>query len=513
MIIYRYVLREVAAPFVAISFALATLYVTYSLTRYLTDATEGVLAASSVFTLTMLKALIALEMLLPVALYIGLIVTLGRLYSDWEVTAMRASGISERQIIIPILGLAAAIALCIAGLSLGARPWAYNALYEFQAQAKAFNDLGQLEAGRFHYDDKRSRVVFMDARDGPEDLSGLFVRTREGSDTQVVSADSGRFTAYATPEKHRLDLRDARILRIGDEGTNLVGSFETFTLWLPSAIPHPVGYKPKRMTSQELRHARAPDARCSGRTAVAPVHPAVRPAAGHAGGAPVPHPATPGALLQNHAGGGHLRAVLQPAGRGPHGGGAGSVYQPVVGTRIAAGGGSGRISLRTTAGMSIDRYLILSMIRGGIPILGLLLGLFAFLTLAEELEDVGRGNFEVIDALNVMMLSLPKISLELLPVTSLVGVLVGLGTLASQQELIALRAAGWSNYRIGRSVILLALGVVITALAAQQWLVPFLEQPIASLRANTLLETNLEGEDGRPTGRISWRRIPGSFTM
>ncbi len=261
MIIYRYVLREVAAPFVAISFALTTLYVTYSLTRYLTDATEGVLAAGSVFTLTMLKALIALEMLLPVALYIGLIVTLGRLYSDWEVTAMRASGISERQIIIPILGLAAAIALCIAGLSLGARPWAYNALYEFQAQAKAFNDLGQLEAGRFHYDDKRSRVVFMDARDGPEDLSGLFVRTREGSDTQVVSADSGRFTAYATPEKHRLDLRDARILRIGDEGTNLVGSFATFTLWLPSAIPDPVGYKPKRMTSLELRHARAPDAR------------------------------------------------------------------------------------------------------------------------------------------------------------------------------------------------------------------------------------------------------------
>ena len=95
--------------------------------------------------------------------------------------------------------------------------------------------------------------------------------------------------------------------------------------------------------------------------------------------------------------------------------------------------------------MSIDRYLMLSMIRGGVPILGLLLGLFAFLTLAEELEDVGKGNFEVIDALNVMVYSLPKISLELLPVTSLIGVLVGLGTLGNQQELIALRAAGWSN--------------------------------------------------------------------
>lgn len=145
--------------------------------------------------------------------------------------------------------------------------------------------------------------------------------------------------------------------------------------------------------------------------------------------------------------------------------------------------------------MSIDRYLTLAMIRGGIPILGLLLGLFGFLTLAEELEDVGQGDFEVIDALNVMMLSLPKIGLELLPVTSLVGVLVGLGTLASQQELIALRATGWSNFRIARPVLSLALLIVLGAAAIQQWLIPLLEQQIAALHAEATLETELQSQD------------------
>ena len=250
MIIDRYLLREAATPFLAISFALTTLFVTYSLTRYLTDATEGVLAANAVFTLTMLKALIALEMLLPVALYIGLIVTLGRLYSDWEITAMKASGISERRIIVPVLMLAGTIGLLIAALSLWARPWAYNELYEFQAQAKAFNELDQLEAGRFHFDDSRGRVVFMDAREGSDALSGLFVRTREGDDTQVISATSGSFGAFATNEKHRLDLFDARIFQVGAEGQNLVGHFDEFTLWLPTAIPDPVGYKPKRLRIQ-----------------------------------------------------------------------------------------------------------------------------------------------------------------------------------------------------------------------------------------------------------------------
>jgi lipopolysaccharide export system permease protein len=145
--------------------------------------------------------------------------------------------------------------------------------------------------------------------------------------------------------------------------------------------------------------------------------------------------------------------------------------------------------------MTINRYLMLSMIRGGIPILGLLLGLFAFLTLAEELEDVGRGNFEVIDALNVMLLSLPKISLELLPVTSLIGVLVGLGTLANQQELIALRAAGWSNFRMAWPPLLLAIGILTGAMAAQQWLIPLLEEEIANLRANAVEDPDLERGD------------------
>jgi lipopolysaccharide export system permease protein len=156
--------------------------------------------------------------------------------------------------------------------------------------------------------------------------------------------------------------------------------------------------------------------------------------------------------------------------------------------------------------MSIDRYLIRSMVLGGIPILGLLLGLFAFLTLAEELEQVGTGNFEVIDALNVMGLSLPKISLELLPVTSLIGVLVGLGTLASQQELIALRAAGWSNFRIARPVLMLALLIVAGAGVLQQWAIPLLEHEIATLRANTILETDVEGEDAQ-----FWTRSGGQM--
>ena len=67
----------------------------------------------------------------------------------------------------------------------------------------------------------------------------------------------------------------------------------------------------------------------------------------------------------------------------------------------------------------------------------------------------------------------------------------------NQQELIALRAAGWSNLRIARPAAVLALLIVIAAMATQQWLIPILEQQIADLRANTLLDTDVDKGDAQ----------------
>ena len=77
----------------------------------------------------------------------------------------------------------------------------------------------------------------------------------------MISAATGSFEAYARPDKHRLKLFDAQMFRLGNQQRNLVGHFDEFTLWLPTVIPEPVGYKPKRMTNAELSAIPGPDAR------------------------------------------------------------------------------------------------------------------------------------------------------------------------------------------------------------------------------------------------------------
>jgi len=116
--------------------------------------------------------------------------------------------------------------------------------------------------------------------------------------------------------------------------------------------------------------------------------------------------------------------------------------------------------------LRIDRYIMQRFLLGIIPAMLLLLALFSFLALAEELEEVGKGGVTLPDALLVVFLTTPKRIVELLPVTALLGGLLGLGTMANNRELIAIRSGGISKRRIAKTVTMLAvfLGVCITLL-------------------------------------------------
>jgi lipopolysaccharide export system permease protein len=145
----------------------------------------------------------------------------------------------------------------------------------------------------------------------------------------------------------------------------------------------------------------------------------------------------------------------------------------------------------------MQRFLI-----GIFPALLLLLVLFNFMALAEELEDVGKGSFTLPDALMVVFLTTPKRIVELLPVTALLGGLLGLGAMANHSELIAIRAGGISKQRIARTVAVLAvfLGIAITVL--QFSVVPGFEREAATLRGQAL-----QNSDARPdNSQAFWTR-------
>ncbi len=131
----------------------------------------------------------------------------------------------------------------------------------------------------------------------------------------------------------------------------------------------------------------------------------------------------------------------------------------------------------------LDRYLGRAVIGGTILTLAVLLPLLGFFILADEMDGVGEGNYRFLDALQFVVLSMPRYAYQLFPIATLIGALVGLGSLAGSSELVAMRAAGVSIGRIIYAALKAGLLLALIAVGIGEGIAPAAEQHALAMRA------------------------------
>jgi lipopolysaccharide export system permease protein len=137
----------------------------------------------------------------------------------------------------------------------------------------------------------------------------------------------------------------------------------------------------------------------------------------------------------------------------------------------------------------LDRYFIAHIARATGIVLALLVVLFSFLSLTEELEDVGKGAFATTDAVSVVLLTMATRVTDLLPVTILLGTIIALSALTNHREFLAMRSAGISSWQLARTLIVAAATLAVAALALQSYVIPPAERKAQEFRSKQLAET------------------------
>lgn len=140
----------------------------------------------------------------------------------------------------------------------------------------------------------------------------------------------------------------------------------------------------------------------------------------------------------------------------------------------------------------IDRYII-SHILGLTAIVTLaLLAIHMFVSFVAEIDEIGEGAFGYRELLAYTLWLAPTGLYVMLPIIAMLGTLMGLGTLASQSELTAMRASGVSLLRLGRATLTggVLLGIVCVFLG--DWLAPR-----GQIEADSLMS---EAQSGVPSG-------------
>ncbi|MCP3983955.1 MAG: YjgP/YjgQ family permease [bacterium] len=130
---------------------------------------------------------------IPVAFLFGILVAVGRMSSDAEVTAMRALGVSLGQIVIPVAAVGLIVSLCTGWLLSSVEPGARRDLRGFLGEVASRG--GIIEAGAFNeLDTTGQRLLFVDGRNDNNELSGVLISDRtDQKNPFTVVANRGRF--------------------------------------------------------------------------------------------------------------------------------------------------------------------------------------------------------------------------------------------------------------------------------------------------------------------------------
>lgn len=117
---------------------------------------------------------------------------------------------------------------------------------------------------------------------------------------------------------------------------------------------------------------------------------------------------------------------------------------------------------------------------GATAVLSVLQVLFTYLGELGDLKDT----YTAWDALKYVLWGAPRYLYEILPISALIGAVLGLGTLASSSELIVMRASGISLWRIVGWVMRSALVLVLISFVLSEWVIPYTNEQAKSAKSH-----------------------------
>ena len=174
MIIARYISTKILFSTLGVSIVLTLVVMSARLARYISAAAEGQLAVSLVLPVVFFRMPQLLELILPVSLLLGIMLSIGELYENNEMTVINATGASHGRIVTIGMGAAVFVAFVVALFSFYISPRGNDYVGALVNAQGLKSELGNLAPDTFYDLKNRGGTVYAGSvdkeRKGMEDV-------------------------------------------------------------------------------------------------------------------------------------------------------------------------------------------------------------------------------------------------------------------------------------------------------------------------------------------------------
>ena len=187
MIISRYLTRQILQVTAATTFILLAVVVLGRFLKYLAQASQGEIDPGVLALLMSYRIPEFIQLILPLALLLSILLAYGRMYADNEMTVLSACGLSTRRLLGITLIASSIVAVTVGFFSFKVTPWGLvNTANLLEAQ-KELNEFDVMVPGLFQNISRGARTTYTENIVG-EEMQNVFMH--ESASGRVTVADS-----------------------------------------------------------------------------------------------------------------------------------------------------------------------------------------------------------------------------------------------------------------------------------------------------------------------------------
>ncbi len=188
----RMIIKDVLLTFGAVLSVLVVIIVSRKFIKILAQAVEGEVSSETLLMILGFKTVIACGTFMPAAVFMAVLMVIGRMYRDQEMSAVASAGGGVLVIYRAVLSAVIPLSLLAGGLSLLVMPWAEATVREVLHEEEQSADIRGIAAGRFSEYGAGDVIFYTENIGENKRMEHVFVQHRLNDRIGIVNAEYGR---------------------------------------------------------------------------------------------------------------------------------------------------------------------------------------------------------------------------------------------------------------------------------------------------------------------------------
>ena len=190
----KMVAQDLLKTFLAGLSVLVVIIVSRLFIRVLDQAISGQISNETLLSILGLKTIVTIAELFPAALFLAVLMVLGRMYRDHEMAAVSSAGGGSGIIYRAVFLLVFPVSLLAVGMSLFAAPWAESTILKLAIHDEETSETRGIAAGKFSEYSQGDLVFYVETIGADKKMHEVFLQSLEHDkkDVSVITAQAAR---------------------------------------------------------------------------------------------------------------------------------------------------------------------------------------------------------------------------------------------------------------------------------------------------------------------------------